>query len=59
MTKILKNIIGSLSGHKARKSSDFSDFFNKSSAERTKVMRQVLREANEEQRKVVESVRAA
>ncbi len=38
-------------------SSDFSDFFNKSSAERTKVIRQVLREANEEQRRVVERAR--
>lgn len=57
MTKILRSIIGSLGGHKAKKSSDFSDFFSKSSAERTKVMRQVLREANEEQRKVVESAR--
>jgi HJR/Mrr/RecB family endonuclease len=36
-----------------RKSSDFSDFFTSSAGEKKKVITQVLREANEEQRKMV------
>jgi hypothetical protein len=32
---------------------DFSAFFSKSAGEKTKVIRQVLREANEEQRRIV------
>jgi len=37
-----------------QKPNDFSDFFDKSSRDKTKVIRQVLREANQEQRKVID-----
>lgn len=57
MTELIKGIFGGLSGNKDRKSSDFSDFFSKPAADKTKVIRQVLREANEEQRKVMREYR--
>lgn len=53
MNRIIKNLTQSLSGKEAPKSSDFSDFFDKSSGDKAKVIRQVLREANEEQRKIM------
>jgi len=54
MSKILKNFMKSLSGRETSKTSDFSDFFEKSSGDKAKVIRQVLREANQEQRKVID-----
>ena len=57
MTKIIKNFLASLNGHKTPKTNDFSEFFDKSSGHKAKVIRQVLREANEEQRKVISEYR--
>ena len=52
MTSIIKSFFTS-STNKDSRPNDFSDFFNKSSGDKAKVIRKVLREANEEQRKVV------
>ncbi len=57
MTDFIKGIIASLSRGADRKDSDFSDFFTKSAGDKAKVIRQVLREANEEQRKVMKEYR--
>jgi hypothetical protein len=53
MTNLIKGIISTFGGGETKKNSDFSDFFTKSSGDKAKVIRQVLREANEEQRKEV------
>lgn len=57
MTKLLKGFFAVFAKKGEKKSSDFSDFFTKSSGHKAKVIRQVLREANEEQRKVMEEYR--
>jgi hypothetical protein len=54
MTQYLRHIWAHMTGAPQAKASDFSDFFTKSSGDKAKVIRQVLREANEEQRRVVE-----
>ena len=56
MIKKIKAILSTLGTGKApgARSSDFSDFFSKSSGDKAKIIREVLREANEEQRKVVQ-----
>lgn len=41
----------------SQKNSDFSDFFMKKSGDKKKVITQILREANKEQRKIVEEYR--
>jgi len=53
MNKLIKGFLSTLGGGERKKSSDFSDFFDKSAGDKAKVVRQVLREANEEQRKVM------
>jgi hypothetical protein len=57
MTPLIKSLFHPFGGNSSRKSSDFSDFFTKPSADKAKVIRQVLREANQEQRKVMETYR--
>lgn len=52
MTNFIKGLITTFQG-KTQKNNDFSDFFNKPAGDKAKVIRQVLREANEEQRKTV------
>jgi hypothetical protein len=54
MTKYFRHFWTTMTGASQPKASDFSDFFTKSSGDKAKVIRQVLREANEEQRRVVE-----
>jgi hypothetical protein len=54
MTTLIRGLISSLGGNSGRKSSDFSEFFDKSSGHKAKVIREVLREANKEQRKVMQ-----
>ena len=57
MTDLIKGFFASF-GHKDDStSSDFSAFFSKPSGDKAKVIRQVLREANEEQRKVMKKYR--
>jgi len=53
MTNLIKGFLEVFRGGTAKKGSDFSDFFNKPAGDKAKVIRQVLREANEEQRKVM------
>ncbi len=53
----LNSLIASIRSPKVDKSNDFSDFFNKPAGAQVKVLRKVLREANEDQRKVVESAK--
>lgn len=53
MTDIIKGFFASISGRNAHESNDFSAFFSKPSGDKVRVIRQVLREANEEQRKVM------
>lgn len=51
MTKFIKNLFGIGTEPKATEKNDFSEFFaNAKSKEKAKMVRQVLREANEEQR---------
>lgn len=57
MTKFIKDIFASLGVGEPKRNSDFSDFFTKPAADKAKVIRQVLREANEEQRKMVREYR--
>lgn len=57
MTKLLKGFFAVFAKKEEKKSSDFSDFFTKSSGHKAKVIRQVLREANAEQRKVIQEYR--
>ncbi len=57
MMKFFKNITGRLTGKKAvaTEKDDFADFFlNAKSAEKTKILRQVMREAIAEQKAVME-----
>lgn len=53
MTDIIKGFFASISGRNAHESNDFSAFFSKPAGDKVKVIRQVLREANAEQRKVM------
>ena len=56
MTNIIKAFFG-LKDQKQKEvktRNDFSEFFSKSSGDKAKVIRQVLREANAEQRKLME-----
>lgn len=57
MTDKIKGFFTNLRGGAPKASNDFSDFFNKPAGDKAKVIRQVLREANEEQRKVVREYR--
>lgn len=54
MTSFIKGFLGLGGGKAASRSNDFSEFFAKSSGDKAKVIRQVLREANAEQRKVMQ-----
>ena len=56
MNNVIKGFFATF-GSKEQKNNDFSDFFNKPSGDKAKVIRQVLREANEEQRKTVREYR--
>lgn len=58
MTGKIKRFLTNVRGGMSKSSSDFSDFFNKPSSDKAEVIRQVLREANEEQRKIVREYRA-
>ena len=53
MTNLIKGLLATFGAKGHKKSNDFSEFFNKPSGDKAKVIRQVLREANEEQRKMV------
>lgn len=53
MTNIIKGFFASVSGGKTNENNDFSAFFSKSSGDKVRVIRQVLREANAEQRRVM------
>ncbi|OGY59422.1 MAG: hypothetical protein A3B23_03855 [Candidatus Colwellbacteria bacterium RIFCSPLOWO2_01_FULL_48_10] len=57
MTKLIKGFLAAFTKKGEKKSSDFSDFFTKSSGDKAKVIRQVLREANAEQKKMIETYR--
>jgi len=57
MSKLIKGFLAVVAKKTERKSSDFSDFFTKSSGDKAKVIRQVLREANAEQKKMIETYR--
>lgn len=52
MNSFIKGFFSS-STAKTGSSNDFSEFFNKTAGDKAKVIRQVLREANAEQRKVM------
>ncbi|MEJ0053380.1 MAG: hypothetical protein WDN10_01450 [bacterium] len=54
MTNFIRGFFGSSGAKKGHADNDFSAFFSRSSADKVKVVRQVLREANAEQRKVME-----
>jgi hypothetical protein len=54
MTNLLKSLFGQ-KDQKTAKTNDFSAFFGKPAGDKVKVIRQVLREANQEQRKVMEA----
>ena len=55
MTKFIKDFFGIGKAHKVSEKNDFSEFFaNAKSKEKAEVVRQVLREANEEQRAMME-----
>lgn len=53
MTNLIKGFFSSFSGRDASEHNDFSAFFSKPAGDKVKVIRQVLREANAEQRKVM------
>lgn len=53
MTSFIKGIFG-ITDKRGSTSNDFSEFFSKPSVDKAKVIRQVLREANAEQRKMME-----
>lgn len=58
MTKFIKHFLGIGKGHKTPEKNDFSEFFmSAKSKEKAKVVRQVLREANEEQRAMMAEYR--
>ena len=57
MKGLFKGFFANLGKGGKRRESDFSDFFNKPAGDKAKVIRQVLREANEEQRKVITEYR--
>ena len=57
MIKRIKGFLTSLGHNKTPKSNDFSDFFAKPAKDKAEVLRLVLHEANEEQRKVVKEYR--
>lgn len=57
MKNFLKDFLGRFGHSNSKNTSDFSDFFTKPAAYKAKVIREVLREANEEQRKIVEEYR--
>lgn len=56
MTKLIRDVFASFGSGKDRRGSDFSDFFSKPSSDKAKLIRQVLREANAEQRRVMEKI---
>ncbi len=53
MIKTIKKFFAGSRGGEQKATSDFSDFFDKKSGYKVKVIRQILREANAEQREVV------
>ncbi|MCW9054416.1 MAG: hypothetical protein OQJ98_00295 [Candidatus Pacebacteria bacterium] len=55
MTKFIRFF--SSFGQSEARENDFSEFFSRSAGDKKKVITQVLREANEEQRKVVHAYR--
>ena len=57
MTKFFKTVFTAFTTTKKTKSSDFSDFFTKTSGDKKRVIDEVLREANKEQRQLVEKYR--
>ena len=57
MTDLIKGFLTTLGGKGQSKSNDFSDFFNKPAADKARVIRHAMREANEEQRKMVKEYR--
>lgn len=57
MTKLIKGFLATIRVGETKRNSDFSDFFTKPAGEKAKVIRQVLREANEEQKKMVRKYR--
>jgi len=57
MINILKGFFTPLSGGRVEQKNDFSAFFTKSSGDKAKVIRQALREANAEQRRVMQEYR--
>lgn len=59
MTSKIKSFFSNLYGGTPKVSNDFSDFFSKPSGDKAKVIRQVLREANAEQRRVVQEYRVS
>jgi len=57
MTKLIKGFFAAFGRGEVRESNDFSTFFTKPAGDKAKVIRSVLREANEEQRKVMKTYR--
>ncbi len=53
MINFFRGFLG-ISDKKGSTSNDFSDFFAKPSGDKVKVIREVLREANAEQRRIME-----
>jgi len=53
MINLIKGFLATIGGGERKKNSDFSDFFSKPSGDKAKVIREVLREANKEQREAV------
>lgn len=57
MIHLLKKISATMPTKKTKKHSDFSDFFASPAREKKKVISEILREVNKEQRNMVESYR--
>jgi hypothetical protein len=53
MTEFIKGFFSSSKSKSHAQANDFSDFFDKKSGEKVKIIRQVLREANAEQKKLL------
>ncbi len=54
MNKTIKDFFAVFATKEPKRASDFSDFFSKPDGDKAKVIRRVMREANEEQRKMVQ-----
>jgi len=57
MTNLIKGFLVTLGGKRQKKGNDFSDFFSKPAADKARVIRHAMREANEEQLKMVKEYR--